>query len=196
MMKYKYPPAMPQLFYNLNFINKNSPYYIFEGGIDSMFVANAVATGGATKLERFLEDIDSKFHKNAIIVFDGDKDGIRKSFKMLKRGFRVFVWSKEMLALAEDGKIDMNMLVTKGFFDDVMNELGQIPEEVIMKYAMNSTIENLLEFEMYYNELGIIVEEEKKNVGIIDWNKKGNKNNSTVGKGGVRKRLHSKSSIS
>ena len=109
---------------------------------------------------------------------------------MLKRGYRVFVWNEDMLKLGKDGKIDMNELVIKGFFDDVIDEEGMIPTEEIMKYVMNPSIFNLLDFEMHYDENGFNLEE-KKDVKFVQQRRtSGNKSDRNKRKGGGREGFH------
>lgn len=189
-MKYRFPTAMAQEFYNIGFIDKTKDYFVFEGAMDSSFVRNSVATGGASKLARFFDEIDQMFHKNAIIVFDGDNDGIKKSLLMLKRGYRVFVWNSDMMRFAKGGKIDLNELVMNGFFDDVLDDEGMIPTEEIMKYVYQPSVANLLDFELYYDDQGFTLEEKKDAKFVQRVGKEETKNNRNTGKSGVRKRLH------
>ena len=159
IQKYKFPTALPQEYYNLNFVDKNRLFFIFEGLIDSFFIENSITSGGATKIGTLLSEIDKKYHKNAVLIFDGDIVGIRQAYKYFKKGYKVFVWNESMLKLSKDGKIDMNELVIKGFFDSVLDKSGRIPESKIMKYVMVPSIYNLLEFEMYYSRMGFELEE-------------------------------------
>lgn len=168
--KYKFPTAMPQEFYNEGFIDKTKPFFIFEGVFDSLFVDNSIAIGGVSKIGRFLGDLDDKYHNNVVIVFDGDLDGIRKSYQLLKKGYKVFVWNNEMMAQRVEGKIDMNQLVINGYFDNVLNEDGQIPSTEIMKYVYNSNVGKILEFEFYYgfdHKIELIKKKEPKYVKDI-----------------------------
>lgn len=161
-LKYKYPPAVTQEYYNLNFVDKTRPFFIFEGTIDSFFIENSIAAGGASKIKTLLSLIDKKYHKNIIIVFDGDTAGIQSSYKLLRSGYRVFVWNDEMMALRdEDDKIDMNQLLLTGYFDNSLTEESQIRVEEIMKNVMNPTLPNLLQFEVHYSKFGYEMEEKK-----------------------------------
>jgi hypothetical protein len=104
--KYKFPRAMPQELYNIGFIDKTKYFFVFEGVLDSIFVNNSIAIGGVTKFNRLLDEIDEKYYPNIVVVFDGDIDGIKKSYKLLKKGFKVFVWNNEMMSHSVDGKVD------------------------------------------------------------------------------------------
>ena len=189
-MKYKFPKAMPQEFYNMAFIDKTRDFFVFEGVADSTFVENSCSTGGASKLGRFLNEIDAKFHKNVVIVFDGDSDGIKKSYTMLKRGFRVFVWNSEMMSYAKDCKIDMNQLIMCGFFDKVLDEKGQIPYEEIMKYVYIPSLPNMLDFELYYSDLGYEIEGKKHAKFVQRDGKETIKASGNTRKSGSGKRFH------
>lgn len=158
-LRYKYPPGLKQEYYNLNFIDKTRDFFIFEGTIDSFFVNNSFACGGATKLKTALSMIDKRFHKNAILVFDGDKDGIRIAHQMLKKGYRVFVWNYDMFQHSKDNKIDINMLVMSGYFDNDIVDDGFIRTEKIMKHVVTPTIHNVLAFEIDYQMLGFTMED-------------------------------------
>jgi hypothetical protein len=185
-MRYKYPPGVPQQNYNLNNIDKTTPFFIFEGAIDSFFIANSMACGGASKLKTVLSLIDKKYHKNITIVFDGDKDGIQTSYAFLKLGYNVFVWNKEMWALRDikKNKIDMNQLVMTGYFDNILDEKGQIPCEQLIKHVLKPTLQNLLEFELHYHAFGFEMEDAKD-----DWSfQKGRWNPNPRYNGESRKR--------
>ena len=198
LQKYKFPTAMPQEFYNLCFIDKTKLFFIFEGVFDSLFVENSVAIGGVSKIGRLLNDIDPKYYENMVIVFDGDSDGIQKAYKMLKKGFKVFIWNNEMLKHRKDGKIDINQLVMEGFFDEVLDDDGQIPVDELMKYVVNSSIESILDFEFHYSFThGIELEKKKEisrsyNVEFVKQKGFGeNKGSGNTWKSGVGKRFHS-----
>ena len=162
-LRYKYPPGVAQKYYNMNFIDKTRTFFIFEGTIDSFFIENSFACGGASKLETALSMIDKKYHKNAVLVFDGDEDGIRIPHRMLKRGYRVFIWNAEMFTYAEDKngkkKIDMNELVMKGFFDSSIDEHGQITHSKILEHVFEPSMHNVFSFEINYKMLGFELED-------------------------------------
>lgn len=162
-MRYKYPPGIAQETYNLNFVDKTKDFFIFEGAIDSFFVDNSIACGGASKLKTLLTQIDKKYHKHIVLFFDGDRDGIQASYAALRAGISVFVWSDEMMELRDKikNKIDLNQLVMTGYCDQVLDEQGQIPYEYVMKHVMKPTLENLLAFEMHYTKYGFEMEEKK-----------------------------------
>lgn len=78
-------------YFNILNINFNKPIVVLEGQIDAMFLTNSIATTGVTKSKSILDTIVSK--KNALILFDNDFAGKSESFKLLKNGYRVFLWS-------------------------------------------------------------------------------------------------------
>jgi hypothetical protein len=162
-MRYKYPPGIAQENYNLTFVDKNKHFFIFEGAIDSFFIDNSLACGGASKLKTLLSIIDKKYYKNLVLFFDGDKDGIQTSYAALRSGYSVFVWSAEMMELRDKvkNKIDLNQLVMSGYCDQIIDELGQIPYDYIMKHVMKPTLQNLIAFEMHYTKYGFEMEEKK-----------------------------------
>jgi len=160
-MKYKYPTGLQQETYNLNFVDKNIHFFVFEGTIDSLFVNNSIACGGASKFRTLLKTIDKKYHKNLVLFFDGDRDGIKASYQALRSGISVFVWSDEMMELRDKikNKIDLNQLVMTGYCDAIIDENGQIPYEYIIKHVMKPTLQNLLAFEMHYAKFGFSMED-------------------------------------
>lgn len=65
-----------------------------------------------------------------------------------------------MFALQKDGKIDLNELVVKNFFNEEdFTEKGQIKTEVLMKHVLKSDIANMILYKMEKDILGIEVEE-------------------------------------
>jgi len=79
-------------YYNILNIQFNLPIIVLEGQIDAMFLRNAIATTGVTKSKNILGTLISK--KNARILFDNDDAGKKETFKLLKEGYKVFMWSK------------------------------------------------------------------------------------------------------
>lgn len=156
-LRYKYPKGIPQSHYNMAHINKNKDFFIFEGTVDSYFINNSMACGGSDKLGHVLSLIDKKYHKNLILVFDCDLTGILAAHKMIKRGYRVFMWTSDMFKHNVDNKLDMNLLITSGYFDDDLDDKGQVRYDVIMKHVLTPTLQNVLEFELNCLSLGFDV---------------------------------------
>jgi hypothetical protein len=84
-------------FFNILNINFNKPIIVLEGQINAMFLNNAIATTGVTKSKSVLGSLISK--KNALILFDNDKAGKEETYKLLKQGYKVFMWSKLIMNL-------------------------------------------------------------------------------------------------
>lgn len=160
-VKYLYPDNWKPNNYNLPNLDLGRPYFAFEGVIDSMFLNNSGACGGAQKFDFFFENIHKSSHRNGVVFADGDEDGIRASFKFLKKGLKVFKWTREMLSY---GVHDLNGLVQVGYFkENEFNEDGTVKTEAIMKNVIESTIGEILCFQMEALELGVNVLERKKN---------------------------------
>lgn len=164
-IKYLYPDNWKPSNYNLPHLDLGRDYFAFEGVIDSQFLDNSGACGGAQKYDFFFENIHKSWHRNGIVFADGDEDGLRVAYKYLKKGFRVVKWTKEMLNWKK-GVHDLNGLITSGFFSpDEFNSDGTIKTEVIMKYVIPSEIGEIMCFQMEVLELGInLLERKKKNV--------------------------------
>jgi hypothetical protein len=103
-----------------------------------------------------------------------------------------------MLKHRKDSKIDINQLVMEGFFDEVLDDDGQIPIDELMKNVVNSSIESILDFEFHYSFThGIELEKKKEivrsnNVEFVKQKGFGeNKNSGNTWKGGIGKRFHS-----
>ena len=78
-------------YFNILNINFSQPVIVTEGQIDAMFLRNSIATTGVTKSKSLLGTLLSK--NNARILFDNDKAGKGESLKLIKEGYRVFMWS-------------------------------------------------------------------------------------------------------
>lgn len=78
-------------YFNILNINFSQPVIVTEGQIDAMFLRNAIATTGVTKSKSLLGTLLSK--NNAFILFDNDKAGRTEAIKLIKVGYKVFMWS-------------------------------------------------------------------------------------------------------
>lgn len=79
-------------YYNVMNVNFSKPVIITEGQIDAMFLRNSMASTGVTKINLLLDNILTK--SNALVFFDNDKAGRNQSITLIKKGYRVFMWSK------------------------------------------------------------------------------------------------------
>ncbi len=82
--------TIPKL-YGLDTVDFNKPTYVLEGPIDSMFIPNAIATGGGD-LVSGLKGFDKK---NLIIVYDNEprnKETVKKLDKAILSGYNVCIW--------------------------------------------------------------------------------------------------------
>lgn len=174
-VKYLYPENWKPNNYNLPNLDLGRDYFAFEGVIDSQFVDNSGACGGAQKYDFFFENIHKSLHRNGIVFADGDEDGLRVAFKYLKKGFRVFKWTNKLLKW-ELGVHDLNGLVTSGFFKpEEMNPDGTVKTEVIMQYVIQPTIGEIMCFQMEALDLGVnLLERKKSNVGFTREERKDN----------------------
>ena len=160
--KYLYPDNWKPNNYNLPNLDLGRHYFVFEGVIDSLFLDNSGACGGAQKYDYFFENVHRSLHRNGIVFSDGDEDGIRVAFKYLKKGIKVFKWQKDML---KNEVHDLNGLIQSNYFKaDDFNEDDTIKTDVIMKYVIEPTIGEILCFQMEALDLGINVIERKKHV--------------------------------
>ena len=87
-------------FYGENNIQIDIPYlFILEGPIDTMFVQNGLAIGGAKVTVRQNSFLAKHFDKEIIYIFDNDKDNPDMQKNVLNhidQGKRVFIWPKEL----------------------------------------------------------------------------------------------------
>lgn len=106
-------------YFNVFNIDFTKPVFVTEGQIDAMFLRNAIATTGVSKSKLLLENLLSK--QSALIFFDSDLAGKRQSIELIKKGYRVFLWSKVMMDLRAKYKVDQR---TVSLIKDV-NDLFQ-----------------------------------------------------------------------
>lgn len=163
-IKYLYPENWKPSNYNLPHLDLGDDYFVFEGVIDSLFMDNSAACGGAQKYDFFFENVHRSNHRKGIIFADGDEDGIRVAHKFMKKGFRVVKWTREMMTFKK-GVHDLNGLIQHGFFKpDDFNADGTIKKEVIMQYVVEPTIGEILSFHLEALNYGINVLERKQRV--------------------------------
>lgn len=148
MVKYLYPSNWKPNNYNLPNLDLSRDYFIFEGVIDSLFLDNSVACGGAQKYKYVFEQLHESAHSKAIIFADGDKDGFKVAFKFLKKGYRVVKWNSKMLKWKK-GVYDLNGLILSGFFaPEDFNEDGTLKTSAIMPYVIEPSMGEILMFQI------------------------------------------------
>lgn len=79
-------------YYNVMNVDFTKPVIITEGQIDAMFLKNSMASTGVTKINLLLDNILTR--ENALVFFDNDRAGRNQSINLIKKGYRVFMWSK------------------------------------------------------------------------------------------------------
>jgi len=88
-------------FFNIFNVDFTRDVNMFEGYIDSLSVPNSIGQIGINT------DIGFLTNENGIslrFVYDNDKAGFNKSQKMLKSGYRVFLWNKFFIDLLKKHK--------------------------------------------------------------------------------------------
>jgi len=81
------------LIYGLDRVNKDSPVYVVEGPIDSIFLPNSIAVAGSD-----LNRVSAMF-KNPVMVFDNEprnKDICKIMALSISKGHRVVIWPDDM----------------------------------------------------------------------------------------------------
>lgn len=94
-LRYRNLEAAEREMYNVDFLNVNEPFFLFEGAIDSTFIRNSVGFGGTKHLMRFLKEnphILKNCH-NGTVVWDDDEAGHDEMPRTSKMGFNWFDWS-------------------------------------------------------------------------------------------------------
>lgn len=79
--------------YNLNNVDFNKKYYVFEGPFDSMFVENSMAVCGSD-MHSVLVNIGCR-KDNAVIIFDNEprnKQIVNSMVKFIELGWNVVIW--------------------------------------------------------------------------------------------------------
>lgn len=131
-------------FFNILNINFNEPIFVLEGQINAMFLNNAIATTGVTKSKSVLGSLISK--RNSLILFDNDKAGKSETYKLLKEGYKVFLWSKLILDLRlkyPDQRKNINKINDLNDLFKFLVSVGDVPtfesfNLMILSYFSNS----------------------------------------------------------
>ena len=83
-----------QKVYGLDKINFQKPIYITEGPIDSLFIDNCLAAGGA---DLFLKNKVS--NENITYIFDNEprnKEIVNRMYKVIEQDFNVVIWPEDL----------------------------------------------------------------------------------------------------
>lgn len=96
---------MPKIF-GLDKVDFTHKYYVVEGGLDSLFLNNAVAMAGADGNTRGLQNTE-----NAVFVFDNEprnKEIVARMEKCFSRGYKVCIWPEHLTSK------DINDMILSG----------------------------------------------------------------------------------
>lgn len=163
-IRYLYPLGWEDNVYNLCNLKLDQPFFVKEGAVDSMFVRNSIACRGVHKINSVINGIMVRFHPNLIVFADGDKDGIVAGFKYLKKGYKVFKWTKEMIACGKD----VNALIMNGFFkSEDFDREGMLHTSAIMKHVVEPSMGSILQYQLDALDLGYILERKYQRVNTI-----------------------------
>ena len=83
-----------QKVYGLDKVNFQKPIYITEGPIDSLFIDNCLAAGGA---DLFLKNKVS--NENITYIFDNEprnKEIVKRMYKVIEQDFNVVIWPEDL----------------------------------------------------------------------------------------------------
>jgi hypothetical protein len=84
----------PKLF-NLNLVDQDRKFYLFEGPIDSLFIKNSLAVAGG-ELQQVVGHVNQE---NVVLVFDNEpfsKIICKKIEKAINLDYRVVVWPRDL----------------------------------------------------------------------------------------------------
>lgn len=121
-MRYRNLEGAEREMYNVDFLNVNEPFFLFEGAIDSTFVRNSVAFGGTKHLLSFLEQ-HPEIRKNAhlgTVIWDNDDAGYDEMPVTTRLGFNWFDWSEVTVHPEYKFKSDGSLRVIKDMNDAVL----------------------------------------------------------------------------
>lgn len=136
-------------YFNILNISFGKPIIITEGQIDSMFLDNAIAIGGVTKIKPLLETTINK--RMARILFDNDKAGRTHTMELLKSGYSVFLWTQLICDLKKKWLSDIQRIRKIKDINDLYCYLEEKDEaltyesfnQLIGKYFSNSVLDLL-----------------------------------------------------
>lgn len=93
--------------YGLDTVDMNKKVYVFEGEFDSMFIPNAIATGGGD----LISAVNTLPKDKLVIVYDNEKrssETIKKIDKAIMNGYSVCIWPDNL------EKKDVNEMILSG----------------------------------------------------------------------------------
>ena len=99
------------LVFGLERVNENERIYVVEGPIDSLFIRNSLAVGGA-EFGRMSELVS---RDNCTIIFDNEPRGkeiVQRMKTVIDAGFNICIWSKSIV------QKDINDMVVAGMSSD------------------------------------------------------------------------------
>lgn len=107
-----------QKFYGLERYNFDSEGYVVEGPFDSMFLPNCLAVCGSSAFT--MEETPFDPNKTTIVLDNEPRnpDIVRNMSKLLNRGFRVCIWSKEFSEYK-----DINEAILDGYSSSDIQEM-------------------------------------------------------------------------
>jgi hypothetical protein len=82
-----------KLLFNLDTVDFNKTYYVFEGPFDSMFVGNSIAVGGGNLTHDL--SLMGVNRNNGILVYDNEPRNphtVEKMQKAIDAGFKICIW--------------------------------------------------------------------------------------------------------
>ena len=144
--------------YNILNVSLDRDVTILEGYLDSTFIRNSVSgVGKNTDFNLLLNNCDCRF------LFDNDNAGNKKSIEYLKKGYKVFVWSrfvKSFTTCTEEFNYymqlsDLNKFILEGvdcseyvlnqFYSNSLSDLFYFKFEPIEKDEPKKKIENVIQ---------------------------------------------------
>jgi hypothetical protein len=104
--------------FNIMNVDMNSPLTIVEGPIDSLCLTNAIALQGATKLNKYFDDL-----KMVRFLFDNDKVGKEHSLNKIKVNKKIFLWGLYIKKMNIKNKVkDINDIVRLNLYNKEVYE--------------------------------------------------------------------------
>ena len=118
---------MPKIF-GLDKVDFSHKYYVVEGGLDSLFLNNAVAMAGADGNASGLDNTE-----NAVFVFDNEprnKEIVARMEKALDKGYKVCIWPSNIddkdvndMVLSDVKPVDVQMIIDMNTYSGLQGKL-------------------------------------------------------------------------
>lgn len=131
-------------FYNILNVNFDSTVTIFEGYLDSIFYPNSIGLVGANNdndILKFLTEADSNLDLR--FFYDNDATGHSKSFQMLNKNHKVFLWNKLFENLIKRAK-------DKYKIQEILKNIKDLNDLVIR--FKNTSIHSKFKLERFFSE--------------------------------------------